>query len=228
VKPAAPAPAKPAAAAPAASPFFQPAAPRPETAPPPAPPVAPQKQPAPQKAKPPREPEAAPLLLTKKVKPMRRPSEEPGALRFSLYGDSPLADAPSIGPKTARRFYGVGIRTVSELLAISPAAAAVLINARRITAPLIHDWQAQAMLACTVPELKARDAQALVACEIFDAESLAEADAPKLAAAMREWRQNREALAPGEAEPFSDLEVAALIERAKAALAVRPKNREYA
>ncbi|MBL8549470.1 MAG: DUF4332 domain-containing protein [Hyphomonadaceae bacterium] len=224
--------AQPAAPAPqAASPFFSPGAGSPTpppapaaAAPPPSPRPEPRQEPKPE---PPRAPaaedEPAPLLLTKKMKPLRGPSAEPGALKFSLYGGSRLEDAPSIGPKTAKRFYAVGIRTVSELLAMSPAGAAVLVDYKRITAPVIADWQAQAMLACTVPELKAREAQALVALDIVDAESLAECDPAELAPAMRDWAK-ASGLPGADQLAFGDKEVAALIGRANAGIAQRNKS----
>ncbi|GAM96724.1 hypothetical protein U91I_00344 [alpha proteobacterium U9-1i] len=106
--------------------------------------------------------------------------------KFSLDGGAPVEKAPSIGPKTARRLEALGVRTVADLLALSPDRSAAL-EARHISAQVIRDWQAQAMLACTVPGLKSREAQALVACGVRDASELADMDAHDLTEAIAQW-----------------------------------------
>ncbi|MGE0828613.1 MAG: DUF4332 domain-containing protein [Hyphomonadaceae bacterium] len=181
---------------------------------------------APALAPPVEEAAAAPLLLTKKVveKKSKKGAAE-GETHYLLRGESPIVDAPSIGPKTAKRLNAIGLRTVSDLLAISPATAAVLIDAKHINAADIADWQAEAMLACTLPNLKSREAQALVACDMASAEILAKADAKKLGAALRAWCTGPSAQRIwGSAEAPSDAEAASFIERAKAAAARAPKS----
>lgn len=113
--------------------------------------------------------------------------------RNVLEGESPIVDAPAIGPKTARRLEAVGLRTVSDLLAASPEDAQKRINAKHISAQLIRDWQAQANLACIVPGLRSREAQALVACGVRDAETLADFDPHELAEAIGQWGLSEDA-----------------------------------
>jgi len=227
------------------SPFFSPgaAAPLPEPQPEPAfksafsPEPAPEPMPAPAKAEsaakepslsapePPAPP--PPLLLTKKAPKKKggKGAAEPEPQDYYLRGDSPLQDAPSIGPKTAKRFQAIGIRTVSDLLAISPATAAVLMNTRHITSVDVSDWQSEAMLACTLPNLQSKEAQALVACGLGDAEAIASAEPKALAEGLRVWAASSEgarAWGPG-AQP-SEKDALELIERAKKALSGRPKT----
>jgi hypothetical protein len=173
----------------------------------------------------PSEQTAPPLLLTKKVvekKKRKRGAEDD---IYTLKGTSPIVEAPSIGPKMARRFQGMGVRTVSDLLALSPATAAVLLDVRNVSAPDIADWQVQAMLACTVPDLIHREAQAVVACGVRSVEELAQSDAKELADAMREWVKGPDgasAWGRGAAPAVSDAE--SLIERAQAVVSKRPKS----
>ncbi|NWG52799.1 MAG: DUF4332 domain-containing protein [Hydrogenophilaceae bacterium] len=161
--------------------------------------------------------------MTKKAKKKKGKEAEPEKEEYCLRGDSPVQDAPSIGPKTAKRFHAIGIRTISDLLALSPATAAVLLNTRFITSVDVSDWQAEAMLACTLPNLKSREAQALVACGLADIEAIAEANPKALAEGLRVWATSSEGQrAWGKVEPGLD-DAVALIERAKRALAMRAK-----
>ena len=87
----------------------------------------------------------------------------------TLDAQAPVVDAPSIGPKTAKRLESLGVKTIADLLALSPQDGEAKIAQRHISAQLILDWQAQAALACTVPGLRSREAQALVACGVHNA-----------------------------------------------------------
>ena len=80
--------------------------------------------------------------------------------------DSPIADAPSIGRKTAGRLNRVGISTVRDLLVCDAEQIASRLRRRRITAETVLTWQRQAGLMCSVPELRSRDSVVLVACGI--------------------------------------------------------------
>jgi len=201
-----PAPAKPAAAAPA------------PTMPPPAPAAAAPIVVAPTPAAP-ADPELVLDRPLPKEKASRAAKEKDDPPAFTLQGDSPVEDAPSIGPKTAKRLAGLGVRTVADLLSMSPATAAVLLGARHISAQTIHDWQSQAALACTVPSIKSREAQALVACGVRDAAALAEADPAQLIAALHAWCASEAAeRAWGDAPAPTDADVAEWIRRAKSAL----------
>ncbi len=116
-----------------------------------------------------------------------RAKDEKNLPRFMLDGRAPVEKAPSIGPKTAKRLEAVGVRTIADLLAASPDEKQAQINVRHISAQVIRDWQAQALLACTVPGLKSREAQGLVACGVRNAAELKARDAAELCEAIAEW-----------------------------------------
>ncbi|HCK84556.1 MAG TPA: hypothetical protein DHW63_08580, partial [Hyphomonadaceae bacterium] len=107
--------------------------------------------------------------------------------RCTLTDSAPVVQAPSIGPKTAKRLEALGVKTVADLLALAPEEAEAKADARHISAQTIRDWQAQALLACTAPGLKSREAQALVACGVRSANDLASADAVALCDAVAQW-----------------------------------------
>ncbi len=153
-------------------------------------------------------PEGAPLAKREKTLP-----------KFMLSEGAPVVQAPSIGPKTAKRLEAVGVRTIADLLALNAEEGEHQIDARHISAKVIRDWQAQALLACTVPGMKSREAQALVACGIQDAEELAASDAAHLCEGVAQWGlsddgQRAWGTAPA---PTAD-DVATWIERAKRAI----------
>ncbi|MFO0941067.1 MAG: DUF4332 domain-containing protein [Pirellulales bacterium] len=78
------------------------------------------------------------------------------------YG-SPLVEAPSIGPKTAKRFEAIGIRTIRQLVSTGSDEIVQGLATRWITEDLVRDWQDQARLVCEVPALTGYRAQLLVA-----------------------------------------------------------------
>lgn len=102
-----------------------------------------------------------------------------------LAREADVVDAPSIGPKTAERFYKAGMRTVADLLSLSPDDIAKRLETRHISPQIVRDWQDQALLACTVPNLSGTAAQILVACDVRTAEALAAADPATLAAQVQ-------------------------------------------
>jgi hypothetical protein len=102
--------------------------------------------------------------------------------RFYLSLDQDVVDGPSIGPKTAERLYPHGVKTVRDLIKSEPAALAVLMDARGVTAETIAAWQDQARLVCTVPGLRGTHAQLLVGAGYLSGEAIAAADADKLCA----------------------------------------------
>lgn len=165
--------------------------------------------PAPTKQQMPRElPEGAPLAKREKTLP-----------KFTLNEGAPVVQAPSIGPKTAKRLEAVGVKTIADLLAMNAEEGEQQIDARHISAKVIRDWQAQALLACTVPGLKSREAQALVACGIQDAQDLAESDAVQLCEGVAQWGLSDEGQrAWGTAPAPTADDVATWIERAKRAI----------
>lgn len=113
----------------------------------------------------------------------KRPAERKKTtrpLRFRLSRTSPVVDAPSIGPKTAKRLSKVGLKTVDDLLAADAAETAEQLDVNHITAEKIVAWQHQSQLMCRVPELLARDTQVLVECGFTTPEGIATADAADL------------------------------------------------
>ncbi len=139
--------------------------------------------------------------------------------RFTLKQNAPVVQAPSIGPKTAKRLEQAGVRTIADLLNLEPSQAETAIDARHISAQVIRDWQAQALLACTVPGLKSREAQALVACGVRDAQSLIDSDPVALCDAVAHWGLSDEGQrAWGSAPAPNEDDVATWIERARRAM----------
>ena len=102
----------------------------------------------------------------------RERSDREKSWRFYLEIDSPIVDAPSIGPKTAKRLRKIGVHTVQDLLVLDVEAAAGRLSARHLTAGTLRSWQTQACLQCRVPELRGHDVQILAACAIESPDDL--------------------------------------------------------
>jgi hypothetical protein len=113
----------------------------------------------------------------------RTTSERP--LRFLLDRTSPVADAPSIGRTLAERLVQVGVRTVADLLNASAESTAEELGIARVTAATIARWQAQARLACRIPELRGCGAQLLVACGLTEPEQIAKSNVAELLGKIR-------------------------------------------
>lgn len=77
--------------------------------------------------------------------------------------DSKLVDAPSIGPKTARRFGKIGITTIRQFVSAECQTLADQLATHWISLDMLRDWQDQAKLVCDVPALCGYKAQLLVA-----------------------------------------------------------------
>ena len=101
-------------------------------------------------------------------------------LRFRLSRTSAVVDAPSVGPKTAKRLAKIGIDTVDDLLNANADETAAALDVKHISAETIVAWQHQAQLMCRVPELLARDTQVLVGCGFTTPEGIASAEAADL------------------------------------------------
>jgi len=142
--------------------------------------------------------------------------------RPTLSQDAPVVQAPSIGPKTAKRLEAAGVKTIADLLAMNAEEGETKIDTRHISAQVIRDWQAQALLACTVPGLKSREAQALVACGVQDVRDLAEMDAVELCDGVARWGLSEEGQrAWGNAPAPTEDDVATWIERARRSIQER-------
>lgn len=91
--------------------------------------------------------------------------------------DSPVVDAPSIGPKTASRLEKVDVVTIGDLLNADPAETAQALNVRYIKTDTLLDWQDQTRLMVEAPGLRVLDSQILVGAGIRSVEDLAKASA---------------------------------------------------
>jgi predicted flap endonuclease-1-like 5' DNA nuclease len=99
-----------------------------------------------------------------------------------LSAAAPLEDAPSIGPKMAERFAGLGIHTVGDFLGQNPHDMAELLDDGQFDAEVLTDWQDQAQLVIDVPGLRGGGAQLLVGAGYRTADAIADADAVDLSA----------------------------------------------
>ncbi|WP_166819657.1 DUF4332 domain-containing protein [Thalassoroseus pseudoceratinae] len=134
--------------------------------------------------------------------PFKKPDTEPNQpsqasskeLRFHLSKNDPVEDAPSIGPKTARRLEKIGIQTVADLLAADPEETSSKVAVRYITPQLVNDWQDQAELVCQIPEIRGHDAQILVSCDWREPAKIAAADPKELLASITPFVESK----PGE------------------------------
>lgn len=101
--------------------------------------------------------------------------EEPERERLSL--ESPVVEAPSIGPKTASRLEQVNIHTIGDLLDANPEETATALSVRYITKKTLTDWQDQTRLMLEAPGLRVLDSQILVGAGIRNADDLAKSSA---------------------------------------------------
>lgn len=100
--------------------------------------------------------------------------------KFYLDIDSPIVDAPSIGPKTAERLAPFNLRTVGDLVAVSPENVASQLGDRSVSAETVLQWQHQALLVCRIPNLRGHDAQMIVGSGLTSAEQVAASDPTEL------------------------------------------------
>jgi hypothetical protein len=111
-----------------------------------------------------------------------RGSENANGSKWKFYLDleSPVVDAPSIGPKMAEKLASVSVETVSDLVSVSAESIASQLNVKYVTAETVADWQKQALMVCRVPNLRGHDAQILVSVGVSTPEELASSDAASL------------------------------------------------
>jgi len=96
--------------------------------------------------------------------------------KFYLGRNDSVADAPSIGARTAERLGVIGIKTVADLLKADPESVSQRLEVKRFTVDVVTQWQQQTELACRVPQLRGHDAQILVSLGIKDVGELATSD----------------------------------------------------
>lgn len=126
------------------------------------------------------DPEPAPVADTDPVTvaPVEAANDDEHGTHITL--DSPVVDAPSIGPKTASRLEKVNIWTIGDLLSADPADTAAALNVRYIKTDTLVDWQDQTRLMVEAPGLRVLDSQILVGAGIRCADDLAKASATKV------------------------------------------------
>ncbi|MCA8988965.1 MAG: DUF4332 domain-containing protein [Planctomycetaceae bacterium] len=109
-----------------------------------------------------------------------------------LRPDSPIVDAPSIGPKTASRFRKINIETVGDFLATDPETLVEKLKTRWINAALVTAWQNQADLMIAVPGLRGHDAQLLTGVGVETWQDLAGSAVEDLLPLIEEYAQTSE------------------------------------
>ncbi|HEY7549374.1 MAG TPA: DUF4332 domain-containing protein [Hyphomicrobiaceae bacterium] len=126
--------------------------------------------------------------LADTVHARREPAKGKGAAGGCADGDVQLTldhgvgETLAAGAKTVKRLQALGVSTVRDLLKADPAALAVHLNSRGLTAQTIGDWQDQALLMCAIPGLRPAHGQLLVGAGYRSAPAIADAEADKLCA----------------------------------------------
>nr|WP_070961106.1 DUF4332 domain-containing protein [Hyphomonas sp. Mor2] len=123
-------------------------------------------------------PEPVENIEPDEVEPAQAANDDEQSDHITL--DSPVVDAPSIGPKTASRLEKVDIWTIGDLLNADPAETASALNVRYIKTDTLVDWQDQTRLMVEAPGLRVLDSQILVGAGIRSADDLAKASATKV------------------------------------------------
>lgn len=103
-------------------------------------------------------------------------------LRWYLELDAPIVDAPSIGPKTAKRFEQAGVRTVAEFLRSPAEQFSKRLDAEHLSASRLREMQAQARLVLQIAGLRGHDAQFLVGAGYTEPDEIAASKAEELLA----------------------------------------------
>ncbi len=107
-----------------------------------------------------------------RIDPPAKAPESPSA-RARLTVESPMVDAPAIGPKTAARFDAIGCHWVGQFLDRNANEIVDELKVKWISVSLVRQWQDQARLSIQVDRLTAAGAGLLVNLGICSAEQLA-------------------------------------------------------
>ena len=143
-------------------------------------------------------------------------------IRFYLSIKDDVEDGPSIGPKTAKRLEAAGIHTVADLLSCDVEHVAEVVDTRHITPSVLVDWQDQARLCCTIPQLRGGPSQLLVGAGYRTAEAVAGEALDDLIAAVNDYAASNEGQrALRSSEPPAAEKIAQWHERAQMADATR-------
>jgi hypothetical protein len=108
------------------------------------------------------------------------PGRSDSVWKFYLDLNSPVVDAPTIGPKMAEKLHAIEVKSIGDLLGAAPAEVAQALGEKTVSESVVENWQNQSMLVCRIPNLRGQDAQLLVAAGFRTAESVAEAKADLL------------------------------------------------
>lgn len=103
--------------------------------------------------------------------PAKSPESSSGRTRLTM--DSPIVDAPAIGPKTAARFEAIGCHSVGQFLDRNANEIVDELKVKWINVSLVKQWQDQARLSIQVDRLTAAGAGLLVSLGLCSAEQLA-------------------------------------------------------
>lgn len=96
--------------------------------------------------------------------------------KFYLDIESPVVDAPSIGPRMAEKLAPLNVATIGDLLASDANSLAAQLADKSVSGETIAQWQHQALLVCRIPNLRGHDAQMLVGSGFTTAEQVAAGD----------------------------------------------------
>ena len=142
--------------------------------------------------------------------------DAPHVRSSGLTRESPVVDAPSIGPKTAARLEDVGIFTIGDLLDCDIEETAFLLDVHYIDSETLRDWQDQTKLMMEVPGLRVHDVQIMVGAGIRTSKELAEAPARTLFLLATEFLNSPEGERVRRGDDlFMEEEVEEWIERAR-------------
>jgi uncharacterized protein YhaN len=141
--------------------------------------------------------------------------------KFYLSLESPIIDAPAIGPRTSRLLQRAGVATVAHLLNRSPEELAKCIGDAQIDAARIDDWQCQSRLMCQIAGLRGHDSQLLVSCGIRSTLVVASQSAVELLAIIRPFAESKEGQRILRSSSAPDLDEAAAWIRAAAEFKTR-------